>query len=107
MYPHQKMVNRILHIGEYLRKEGNFGRSDVNWTTATSHVTSPRPYYYRWHSDEQGMDIVTQEDPSDPHTARLYSYPISAFCRGVDLERDQPIATGKAILDFLLGHHTP
>lgn len=90
------------HLGEYLRQHANFGRSDVDWTSVAPRVISKTPFYYRWHRDENGIDIVTQPDYRDPETARLHSYPLGVLgARKVNLEVEQPIATGLDILKWL------
>ncbi len=91
-----------VHLGEYLRQNAHFGRSDVDWTSVASRVISKTPFYYRWHRDERGIDIVTQPDYRDPETARLHSYPLGMLAvRKVNLDIEEPIKTGLDILKWL------
>ncbi|HIG96111.1 TPA: hypothetical protein HA249_04480 [Candidatus Woesearchaeota archaeon] len=88
-------LDQVVHLGEYLRQHANFGRSDLDWTSAAPRVISPTPFYYQWHRDENGIDIVTQPDLRDPRTARLHSYPLGVLAmRKVDIEREEPIVRG-------------
>ena len=96
------LQDKIRDVGEYLRRTEHFGRSDVDWTSVAPYVISSLPFfYYRWHGDEQGMDIVIQPDRCNPQTAQLFSYPSGIIAKKVNLDHTQPIRTGLGILDWV------
>ncbi len=98
-------LDQVVHLGDYLRERANFGRSDIDWTSTASRIVARNPFYYHWHADGQGIDIVTQPDPSDPRTARLHSYPTGMLAkRKVDLEVEEPIARGAPDILKWLGY---
>lgn len=98
-------LDQVVHLGEYLRERANFGRSDIDRTSVAPRIISPARFYYHWHEGGQGIDIVTQPDPSDPRTARLHSYPLGMLAtRKVDLEIEEPIARGAPDIFKWLGY---
>jgi len=54
-----------------------------------------------WAKNEEGMDILTFEDPKNQKTAKFFRYTMNQLYKGVDLTKDKPAFVGVKAVDIL------
>ena len=97
------MASEIRDVGELVYRQYNFAHSDLELTRADPMIIYNGVYYYRWRgsSIEEGIDLLTQHDPAQAATAKLFRVSWKRLSARVDLCQERPIATGHKIIDFL------
>ncbi|HLC90593.1 MAG TPA: hypothetical protein VJI15_02390 [Candidatus Nanoarchaeia archaeon] len=86
---------------EVLASDGaNFAHSEREPTSRDHLIIGPRPFMYRW-TVNNGMEILTFEDPTRPSTAKLFRYDQAQMRQGIDLEHDTPVAVGDQVVTAL------
>jgi len=78
----------------------NFAHSEKEPTSMNPLIRGPRPFFYLWTKNE-GMEILTFEDPTKLDTAKLFRYDKKQIYSGVDLESDTPAVVGAEVVKVL------
>jgi hypothetical protein len=80
--------------------KANFAHSERDPTSLSPAIRGHRPFYYMWTKNE-GMEILTFDDPTNPQTAKLFKYNREQLFLGVDLSKDKPKYVGDAVVNVL------